>query len=118
MLKREKKMSDPSDKYFPNGLPRLVYWYEEEDGIKYVPGKDGVMLPVLDDHWIVADTKKTFVVNYYYPSVVWDYGCGSPVEVRMVSDYHNSEEETLFAAHRIQRDLEKEGRYIPISHRT
>ena len=104
--------------YFPNGLPRLVTWYEEIDGSKHVPAPDGAMMPVFDDHWIVADTKKTFVVNFYYPEKAWGWDNASPVEVRMVSDYHNNEEETLEAAFRDQRQLEREGRFIPVYHRS
>lgn len=93
-------------------------WYDEIDGIKHVPGADGVLMPVFDDHWIVADTKKTFVVNFYYPQQAWGWDASAPVEIHMVSEYHSTEEETLDAAFHDQSQLEREGRFIPVFHRS
>jgi hypothetical protein len=103
--------------WFPNGLPRYVTWYTERDGIKYVIGQDGSEMPVLDDHWIVCDTKKVYVVNYYYPTQKWSYDPLAPVVVDMMSSYHSNEEDALDDAMDDQARLEEEGRFIPICHR-
>lgn len=106
-----------TQEYFPNGLPRICNWYDEEDGIKYVPGKDGEMHPVLDDHWIVCDTKKSYVVNTYYPEPAWGWDDSAPIKIEMYSEYHSNEEEAMEDAEAAQRRLEEEGRFIPIYHR-
>jgi hypothetical protein len=103
--------------WFPNGLPRYVTWYTERDGIKYVIGQDGSEMPVLDDHWIVCDTKKTFVVNTYYPTRAWGWDDRADIVVEMYSEYHSNEEDALADAMDDQDRLEAQGHFIPVFHR-
>lgn len=114
----DRDMTD--DNWFPNGLPRLVMHYEVRDGIKYVMDRVGEYVPVLDDHWIMVDTKKmdVHVVNHFFPTNESRYDPSSAIRIDMVSDYHSTDEEAMFAAECAQKRLEnQEGRFIPIFHR-
>lgn len=107
-------MSD--EDYFPNGLPRVCNWYDDEDGVKVFTGRDREKVHLLDDHFIICDTKKTFAVNFFEPIETW---CGQgPIRIEMYTEWFSNEEEAMEDAKRIQRDLEKAGRFIPIYHRS
>lgn len=104
--------------YFPNGLPRLVTWYTEIDGIKYVIGQGGEKMPVLDDNWIMLDTKKGMhIVNSYYPVHEVPYDETSPIKIELATSYEKDDDEALKLARYLQADLEKGGHYVPIYHR-
>lgn len=100
--------------YFPNGLPKIVYWYDMDGEIMMVPGEGGVLLPVFENHRITVDIKKTCCVfcedleqRIPYDTTaprIWDGG----------SEYCNSDEEALDYAQQIQADYARQGCYVPI----
>jgi hypothetical protein len=97
--------------FFPNGLPKTVYYYETDGDTWLVINKDGVLQPVYENFKISVDIKKTCAV-YYEDLVIhheklifyWNgYSC-----------YSDTEEEAIEEAENEQERLEKDGIFVPI----
>lgn len=101
--------------YFPNGVPKVVEHYEVREGIRFVIGQGGEMIPVLENEWFMLDFKKGMnIFNYFYLRPAHGYDPNAPMVEDHSTDYANSEREAALLAVSEQKRLAEIGAYVPI----
>lgn len=107
----------PIGEYFPNGLPKVVFWYEMDDDIHVVTNKSGKPQHVLEDIWLSLDLKKGMHISHIWEMKardnLWDES--APKTWDFSTDYNNSDVEAAEYILIEQRRLEREGIYVPIA---